>query len=137
MPQEKLDWMVANIPEVERVVSEKDKRIYFPRSFNEQMSLIDEEIELILKREKRAKERNLNAEAKINRNEEYGHVINRLFEIIKEDPKNVAVLREVETAERELWAFLEHEPGAKSKEEIYAYWHNYLLAYIAELEASD
>ena len=137
MPQEKLDWMVANIPEVERVVSEKDKRIYFPRSFNEQMSLIDEEIELILKREKRAKERNLNAEAKINRNEEYGHVINRLFEIIKEDPKNVAVLREVETAERELWAFLEHKPGAKSEEEIYAYWHNYLLAYIAELEASD
>ena len=121
MPQEKLDWMVANIPEVERMVSEKDKRIYFSRSFNEQMSLIDEEIELILKREKRAKERNLNAEAKINRNEEYGHVINHLFEIIKEDPKNVAVLREVETAERELWAFLEHKPGAKSEEEIYAY----------------
>ena len=92
---------------------------------------------MILKREKRAKERDRNAEVKINRNEEHGHAINRLFEIIKEDPKNVAVLREVETAERELWAFLEHKPGAKSEEEIYAYWHNYLLAYIAELEASD
>ena len=117
------------------MVSEQDKRIYFPRSFNEQMAWIDEEVELILRCEKRAKTRNLNAEAKINRNEGRGHVINRLFEIIKEDPKNVAVLREVEIAERELWAFFEHKHGAKSEEEIYAYWHNYLLAYIAELEA--
>ena len=100
------------------------------------MAWIDEEVELILRGKKRAKERNLNAEAKINRNEGSGHAIHRLFEIIKEDPKNVAVLREVEIAERELWAFFEHEHGAKSEKEIYAYWHNYLLAYIAELDSS-
>lgn len=119
------------------MVSEQDKRIYFLCSFNEQMAWIDEEVELILQCEKRTRKRNPNAEiVKINRNEDSGHTIARLFKIIKEDPKNVAVLREVETAERELWDFLEQGVGAKSEEEIYAYWHNYLLAYIAELESS-
>lgn len=118
------------------MVSEHDKGIFFPRSFNEQMAWIDAEVDLILRCEKRAEKGSLHAEAKINRNEGHGHVIDRLFKVIKEDPKNIAVLREVEAAERELWAFLEHEHGAKSEEEICAYWHNYSLAYMAELESS-
>ncbi len=113
------------------MVSEQDKTIYFPCTFNEQMAWIGEEVEMIL-----GKNRNFNADiTMINRNEGSGHTIDRLFKIIKEDPKNISVLREVEAAEKELWAFLEHKPGAKSEEEIYTYWNNYLWAYVAELES--
>ncbi len=114
------------------MVSEWDKKIYFPMTFNEQMAWIDEEVEYILK----GKNQKSNAGiTMINRKKSAGRVIKRLFKIIKEDPKNISVMREVEAAEKELWAFLEHKPGAKSEEEIYTYWNNYLWAYVAELES--
>lgn len=113
------------------MISEWEKSIYFPMTFNEQMAWIDEEVELIL----RSKNRNFNADiTEINRKAGSGHAIERLFNIIKEDPKNISMLREVEAAERDLWAFIEDKPGAKSEEEIYTYWNNYLRAYVAELE---
>ena len=65
----------------------------------------------------------------------YTHAINRLFEIVKSDSKNKAILREVCRAEQELIAYLYDEPGAWSEEQIYAYWNSYLQSYIAELEA--
>ena len=57
-----------------------------------------------------------------------------MFDIIKADPKNRALMREVDRAEQELTAFLYDEPGALPEEEIFAYWNNY-QAYTAELES--
>ncbi len=62
-------------------------------------------------------------------------MIHRLFEIIKADPKNKAVLREVYRAEQELISYLYDELDALPEAQIAAYWNNYLQAYIAELES--
>lgn len=64
----------------------------------------------------------------------YTHTIKRLFEIINADPKNKALLREVNRAEEELIAFLYDDPGTLSEKEIFEYWNNYMWAYVAELE---
>lgn len=113
-----------------------DKKIYFPRSFNEQMAWIDEEVEHIIKYDdkynikKDIQEKGIDAYGQSG----YTHAINRLFEIIKTDPKNKALLQEVCKAEKELIAFLYDEPGALSEKQIYEYWNAYLQSYIAELE---
>lgn len=99
------------------MISAEDKKIYFPISFNEQMAWLGEEIERTIK----------------NNDKSNIHTINRLFEIIKEDPKNKALLQEICKAEQGLMAYLYDEPGAWSEEQIYAYWNSYLQSYIAEL----
>lgn len=115
----------------------KDKEIYFPRSFNEQMTWIDEEVERIIKynktrqTKKKIQEQGKAAYGQIG----YTHAINRMFEIIKVDPKNKALIREVNRAEQELIAFLYDEPDALSEKEIFTYWNNYMWAYVAELES--
>ena len=60
----------------------------------------------------------------------YTHTINRLFKIIKTDPKNKGVLNEVCRAEKELIAFLYDEPDALTKEKIHAYWNAYMQSFI-------
>ncbi len=113
-----------------------DKKIYFPKSFNEQMAWIDEEVKHIIKYNDKynikrdIQEKGIGAYGQSG----YTHTINRLFEIIKSDPKNRALLQEVCKAEKELIAFLYDEPGALSEEQIYAYWNFYLQSYIVESE---
>lgn len=119
------------------VISMTDKKIYFPKSFNEQMAWIDEEIEHIIKyNDKYNIKENIQEKGRATYGEQgYTHTINRLFEIVKSDPKNKAILHEVCKAEQELIAYLYDEPGAWSEEQIYTYWNSYLQSYIAELEA--
>lgn len=119
-------------------IDELDRRTYYPMSFNEQMAWIDEEVEyLINDRDKTHKQLN---EIRAMGKETYGtmksrvtYEIHRLFEIIRSDPKNIVVLREVNKAEQELIAFLYAEPEALP-EEICRYWNSYTRAYAAELE---
>lgn len=108
--------------------------IWFTKSLNEQMAWIDEEVDNIIKHDSknRIQERGRDA---------YGEpgcasAIKRMFDIIKADPKNRSLMREIERAERELTAFLFDEPNALSEQEISAYWKNYTTAYIAELQQS-
>lgn len=114
------------------MISRDDKDTYFSLSFNEQMSWLGEEIEHIIKTNAKNKVRDRNAHGF-----GYEHTINRMFNIIKEDPKNVAVLREVKRAEREWWAYVDNEPDALTEDEIFTYWNNYMWAYCAELEAQS
>ena len=115
------------------MVNKRDKKIYFPKSFNEQMSWIDESVEHIIKHGKIKKDVQERGRAVYGK-QGYTHVIHRLFEIIKADPKNKAVLREVYRAEQELISYLYDEPDALPEAQIFAYWNSYLQAYIAELE---
>lgn len=118
------------------MVSKRDRETYFKKSFNEQMSCIDETVEHIIKyNDKYHIKKDIQEKGKSAYGEQgYTHAINRLFEIIKSDPKNKAVLHEVCKAEQELIAFLYDEPRALTEDEIYAYWNNYLQLYIVELE---
>ena len=116
------------------MITAADKNIYFPRTFNEQMAWIGEEVEHIIKY-------NLKADIQEQGIEVYGkngvtHAINRLFEIVKADPKNKALLREIRKSEEEFKAFLYDQPSSLLESEIYEYWNNYLWAYVAELEYS-
>ena len=60
--------------------------------------------------------------------------IQRLFESIKSDPKNAALLREIGRAEREAYAYLAGAPGAPPEEELRAYWQRVMDCYMAEIE---
>lgn len=101
------------------MISEEDKKIYFSISFNEQMTWLGEEVERAVRH---------NDKSNI-------HAINRLFEIVKNDPKNKALLHEICNAEKGLMAYLYDKPGAWSEDQIYSYWNSYLQSYIVELEA--
>lgn len=118
------------------MVSTTDKFIYFPKSFNEQMAWIGEEVEHIIKHnDEHDIKKNIQEKGRWAYGEPgYTHAINRLFEIIKSDPKNKAVLHEVCRAEQELIDFLYDEPEALSERQIYDYWNSYMQSYIAELE---
>lgn len=105
---------------------------YRRMSFNEQMAYIDEEVQGII-------DGGVKTVRQQNGRAKYGNSVNtyaiaRLFDIIKADPKNQAVLREVCQAEKELIAFLYDEPDALSTEAISAYWRRYTDAYVTELE---
>lgn len=82
------------------MISRHDEETYFPLSFNEQMSWLGAEIQRIIKTNRKNEVRNSNADGF-----GYEHLINRMFQIIKEDPKNIALLREVKRAEKEWWAY--------------------------------
>lgn len=64
-------------------------------------------------------------------------IFQSLFEIIKSDPKNAALLREIGRAEEEVYAYLAGAPGAPPEEELRAYWQAYFDAYLAELRSRD
>lgn len=113
------------------MISRHDRDIYFPMSFSEQMSCLGGKIERIIKEKKESEVR----DSYKNGFSSYALTINKFFHIIKEDPKNVAVLREVKRAEREWWAYVYGKSDTLSGDKIFTYWHNYLRAYYAELEA--
>lgn len=118
------------------MVDIKDKQIYCPKSFSEQMAWIDEEVESIIKYDK---EHNIRLKIQEKGIAAYGeagytHAIHRLFEIVRADPKNIALLHEVNRAEEDLVAYLYNKPDAPAEEEIFGYWNAYMQAYIAELE---
>ena len=105
---------------------------YFAKSFNEQMTWIDEEIEHIIKYKLKDIIRAQGKEAYGRTN--YTEGIKRLFDIVKTDPKNKPVWDEVDKAERDLIAFLYDEPGALSEREIYIYWNEYMWKYAEEVK---
>lgn len=59
--------------------------------------------------------------------------IQSLFKIIKSDPKNAALLREIGRAEEEVYAYLAGVPGAPPEEALRAYWQRVMDSYIAEI----
>ena len=63
------------------MVNKMDEKIYFPKSFNEQMSWIDESIEHIIKHGKIKKDIQERGRASYGK-QGYTHAIHRLFEII-------------------------------------------------------
>lgn len=119
------------------MVNKTDEKIYFPKSFNEQMAIVGAEVEHIIKYNSKF---NIKKRIQEEGRASYGkhgctHKINRIFEIVKSDPKNKAVSREIYQAERELIEYLYDEKDALSDEQIYGYWNSYLQSYIAELES--
>lgn len=101
-------------------------------NFNEQMAQFDSEIDSIIKH-------NLKSNISKKGKEAYGELgcastVKRLFDIIKADPKNQALMREICQAERELIAFLFDEPNALSEQKIIAYWSKYTNAYVTEVQ---
>lgn len=58
--------------------------------------------------------------------------IQRVFDIIKSDPKNIALRREIDLAERETYDFLRGAANAPSETYMKEYWSNYLQAWIVE-----
>lgn len=114
------------------MVDERDKLIFFPMSFNEQMAQIDTEIDRIITHGSRSKISEMGREA-------YGEPgcassIKLLFDIIKADLKNEAMMDEICKAERDFTAYLFDEPNAPSEQEISAYWKKNFDAYIAEIQ---
>lgn len=65
----------------------------------------------------------------------YGSSIKRLLEIIKTDPKNKPLLREIINAEKELLSFIYKEQ--KDLTEVRNYWKEYFKAYCYVLEQNN
>lgn len=99
-------------------IDELDKRIYFSISFNEQMAWIGEEVEYIIRYDENFKNG--------YRTSGYCNTINRLFKIIKADPKNIAIVREIDRAEKEWNDFVNDEPGSLSDGAVLKYWKDYV-----------
>ena len=64
----------------------------------------------------------------------YGSSVKRLLEIIKSDPKNKPLLREIIKAEKELLSFLYDEHTDLTEDYIRNYWKEYFKAYCYVLE---
>lgn len=98
-------------------------------SFNYQMSWIDETVTHMIKH-------NLKPKIMAEGREAYGqkgytHALNRIFNVIKNDPKNRERIDEVAEAEQALKDYL--YDGAYSDEEMLSYWRIYTENYINEL----
>ncbi len=100
---------------------------FFSKSFNGQMALIEPEVSLIIAK-------GLKREIQKSEFGSDGHTqkIKELFELIKSDPKNGALLREVLRAESELKAYLYDEEGAPNERAVSLYWKRYPDAYSFE-----
>ncbi len=114
------------------MVDDQDKEIYYPMSFLEQMSWVQEDIEHILNNNTLESMRS----AGVERFGEpgYGSSIKRLLEIIKTDPKNKPLLREIINAEKELLSFIYKEQKDLTEDYIRNYWKEYFKAYCYVLE---
>lgn len=114
------------------MVDEEDKRIYYPMSFLEQMAWVQEDIEHILNRNSLEIMRS----AGIERFGEPGNgsSIKRLLEIIKTDPKNKPLLREILKAETELLSFIYDKQTSLTEDYIGNYWKEYFKAYCYVIE---
>ncbi|MDY3110174.1 MAG: hypothetical protein SOW50_08660 [Lachnospiraceae bacterium] len=67
----------------------------------------------------------------------YGGSIKRLLEIIKSDPKNKPLLREIIKAEKELLLFIYDEHTDLTEEYIRNYWKEFFEAYCHVLEQNN
>lgn len=114
------------------MVDDEDKKIYYPMSLLEQMTWVQEDIEHILNKNTLETMRS----AGIERFGEpgYGSSIKRLLEIIKTDPKNKPLLREIINAEKELLSFIYKEQKDLTEDYIRNYWKEYFKAYCYVLE---
>ncbi len=117
------------------MVDDQDKEIYYPMSFLEQMTWVQEDIEHILNNNTLETMRS----AGIERFGEpgYGGSIKRLLEIIKSDPKNKPLLREIIKAEKELLLFIYDEHTDLTEEYIRNYWKEFFEAYCHVLEQNN
>lgn len=117
------------------MVDAQDKEIYYPMSFLEQMTWVQEDIEHILNNNTLETMRS----AGIERFGEpgYGGSIKRLLEIIKSDPKNKPLLREIIKAEKELLLFIYDEHTDLTEEYIRNYWKEFFEAYCHVLEQNN
>ena len=111
------------------------KEIYYPMSFLEQMTWVQEDVEQILNNNTLETMRS----AGVERFGEpgYGGSIKRLLEIIKTDPKNKPILREIIKAERELLLFIYDEHTDLTEDYIRNYWKEYFKAYCYVLEQNN
>ena len=114
------------------MIDDDDKKTYYPMSFLEQMTWVQEDIEHILNK----KTLNAMRSAGIERFGEpgYGSSIKRLLEIIKSDPKNKPLLREIINAEKELLSFVYKEQKDLTEDYIRNYWKEYFKAYCYVLD---
>lgn len=118
------------------VVKDEDKKIFFPMSFLEQMTWLQESIsENILNKNILNEMRNAGIERFGDPG--YGSAIKRLLEIIKADPKNRPLLREILAAERELLSFIYDEVTDITEDCIRDYWDEYLQAYCYVIEQNN
>lgn len=117
------------------MVDDEDKKLYYPMSFLEQMTWIQEDIEHVLNKKSLETMRN----AGIERFGEpgYGSSIKRLLEIIKSDPKNRPLLREILQAEKELLLFIYNESSDLTEAYIRDYWNEYFQAYCYVLKQNN
>ena len=117
------------------MVDDQDKEIYYPMSFLEQMTWVQEDIEHILNNNTLETMRS----AGVERFGEpgYGGSIKRLLEIIKTDPKNKPLLREINKAEKELLLFIYDEHTDLTEEYIRNYWKEFFEAYCHALEQNN
>ena len=116
-------------PQRERPISESSDKQWFSKSFSFQMANIDCELQRIFRDETKLE--------RIRTDRDYvgePQVIQHVFEIVKRDPKNVPLLREVERAEQELFSFLSGASDAPAPEDIRVYWSKYSQAYMSEME---
>lgn len=67
----------------------------------------------------------------------YGSSIKRLLEIIKSDPKNKTLLRDIITAEKELLSFVYKEHTDLNEDYIRNCWKQYFKAYCYVLEQNN
>lgn len=116
------------------MVDDQDKEIYYPISFLEQMTWVQEDLEHIFNNTLETMR-----SAGIERFGEpgYGSSIKRLLEIIKSDPKNKPLLREITKAEKELLSFLYDEHTDLTEDYIRNYWKEYFKAYCYVLEQNN
>lgn len=111
---------------------DEDKKLYYKMSFLEQMCWLQKEVEYLFRDNSLEHLR----EAGVEKYGEpgYGSCIKGLFDIIKEDPKNRAYLREVIYAEKELISFIYGKISSRTEEQIRGYWNNYIFSYIHQEE---
>lgn len=113
------------------VLPEKEvcDRVWYRSTFLRQMVEIEGELDRVFRDEGRLE--------KIRGDPDYvgePQSIQLLFEIIKSDPKNAALLREIGRAEEEVYAYLAGAPSAPAAEALRSYWRRVMDGYIAEIE---
>ena len=119
-------------PQRENFADESSDKHWFAKSFAAQMAEISGELGRVL--------RNPDKLNRIRTDSNYigePQTIQRVFEIIKRDPKNAELLQEVERVERETFSFLCGTPQAPSLEHMRGYWNKWFETWMDELEQND
>ena len=113
------------------MVDKLDQR-WFAKTFLHQMAEIQGEMARVLKDKKKLEIIRTNYKYKGE-----PQIIQHVFNVIKKDPKNIPLRREIDLAEKETFAFLTGEKDAPSEQYMTEYWQKYLQAYMVEIEQKD